>query len=132
MPGKDPAHWLLRLDAGEWLDAAETDLGHGEAVLGRRDVRAEVTHARRAAGMAVNALLVGDPHDRWGRSYMDHVRALVDDPTVPAEIRAAALALRDTPPRRPDLVTIGKPDRTVLDAAATIIGWARRQCRAKG
>ena len=77
MPGPDPAHWLHRLTAAEWLAAAENELALAEAALARRAFRPGVTHARRAAGMAWNAVLVAMPDDdRYGRSYMDHVHAL--------------------------------------------------------
>ncbi len=66
MPGPDPAHWLHRLTAEEWLAAAETEIGHAEAALARRAARPGVTHARRAAGMAWNAVLTVRPDERAG------------------------------------------------------------------
>ncbi len=125
MPGPDPSHWLHRLSAAEWIAAADTELGHAGEALGRRAVRPGVTHARRAAGMACNALLVADDHARWGRSYMEHVVALADEPAAPEEIRAAARLLRDTPPAPPALVSLGKPDTRALEAARAIVDWAR-------
>jgi HEPN domain-containing protein len=125
MPEKDPAHWLYRLDAAEWLAAAAADLAHGRAALQRRAVRPAVTHARRAAGMAVNAVLWLEPHPAWGRSYMEHVAALVDELGAPEPVRQAARRLRDTPARPPELVTLGTPDTGALDAAEIVIEWAR-------
>ena len=58
MPGPDPAHWLHRLTADEWLAAAATELELCAETLERRAFRPGVTHARRAAGMAWNAVLV--------------------------------------------------------------------------
>jgi HEPN domain-containing protein len=127
MPAKDPDHWLYRLDPAEWLAAAATDLAQGRAALERRAIRPAVTHARRAAGMAANAVLWLEPHPAWGRSYMEHVTALVDDATVPAEVREAARQLRDTPPQAPALVKLGSPDASALDAAQRILDWARAQ-----
>ena len=49
-PAAIPAHWLHRLDAAEWLAAAETELAHAEEKLSRRAAPPGVTHARRAAG----------------------------------------------------------------------------------
>jgi hypothetical protein len=126
VPGPDPAHWLHRLTAAEWLAAAETELTHTEAALRRRAIRPGVTHARRAAGMAWNAVLVGQPDERAGRSYMEHVVALTDDPQVSAAIRQAAQRLRDTPAMPPALVTLGRPDLGPLDAARAIVDHARR------
>jgi HEPN domain-containing protein len=78
-------HWLWRLDARGWLAAARVELEQGRTQLGSR--RTAVTHARRAAGMALNATLVAmsargwsseDCERAWGRSYIDHLRALAE------------------------------------------------------
>jgi hypothetical protein len=125
MPGSDPAHWLHRLTAAEWLAAAETELAHAEAALARRAARPGVTHARRAAGMAWNAVLIGTPDERAGRSYMEHVVALADDTALAVEVRQAAQRLRDTPALPPALVTLGRPDLAAAQAARLIIDHAR-------
>jgi HEPN domain-containing protein len=136
MPGSDPGHWLRRLDAGEWLAAAETELTHAQEKLSRRSVRPGVTHARRAAGMAWNAVLLKAPDERYGRSYMDHVVALAqasdEDTSIPAGVRAAARLLRDMPAQPPQLVTLGKPDQSALAAAQTIVEFARAYVSEKG
>ncbi len=126
MPGPDPAHWLHRLTAEEWLAAAATEIAHAEAALARRAARPGVTHARRAAGMAWNAVLAAHPDERAGRSYMEHVVALAGDATVPDEIRAAAERLRDTPAVPPELVELGAPDLGPANDARTILEHARR------
>jgi HEPN domain-containing protein len=126
MPGPDPAHWLHRLTAEEWLAAAATEISHAEAALARRSARPGVTHARRAAGMAWNAVLTVHPDERAGRSYMEHVVALSGDLTLPDEIRGAAQRLRDTPAAPPELVKLGKPDLTPAHDARTILTHARR------
>jgi hypothetical protein len=133
VPGADPSHWLHRLTPAEWLAAAETELAHARQALARRAARPGVTHARRAAGMAWNAVLAAAPDDdaaaalvaRYGRSYMEHVAALASAADVPADVCAAAQRLRDTPPAPPELVRLGKPDlgpaedaRAILDHAA--------------
>jgi hypothetical protein len=134
VPGSDPGHWLHRLDAIEWLAAAATELVHAEDKLSHRAVRPGVTHARRAAGMAWNAVLVKAPDERYGRSYMEHVVALAqspeDDPSIPAAVRAAAHLLRDAPTAPPTLITLGKPDMRALDAARTIVDFARARVAA--
>jgi HEPN domain-containing protein len=132
MPGPDPTHWLHRLLPAEWLAAADTELQHCAETLGRRAYRPGVTHARRAAGMALNAVLAGEDHPNWGRSYMEHVVALADEALAPAEVRAAARQLRDTPPAPPELVKLGGPDLAPLEAARTIIDWARAQLSVNG
>jgi hypothetical protein len=122
MPGPDPSHWLHRLTPAEWLAAADTELAHAAEALSRRAARPGVTHARRAAGMAWNAVLAATPDDdalvaRFGRSYMEHVTALADAIDVPEGVRDAARLLRDTPPTPPELVPLGKPGQPDLRAA---------------
>src|SRR3954447_10115392 len=127
MPGPDPAHWLHRLTSEEWLAAAATELTHAEAALARRAFRPGVTHARRAAGMAWNAVLVATPDTdgRYGRSYMEHVQALADGPDLPDELRHAAQLLRDTSPAPPELVKLGPPEAAPARAARAIVEHAR-------
>jgi hypothetical protein len=131
----EPGHWLHRLTAAEWLAAADTELEQAAAALARRAIRPGITHARRAAGMAWNAVLVASPDERSGRSYMDHVRALAADDAAPEPVRAAARLLVDTPPVPPALVTLGRPDLAPLDAARAIVEHARARvehARARG
>ncbi len=132
MPGPDPSHWLDRLTPAEWLAAATTELEHAAEALARRAARPGVTHARRAAGMAWNAVLAAAPPDardaafaRYGRSYMEHVVALATADDAPADVRAAAQLLRDTPPLPPTLIQLGKPDLRALEAARTIAAYAQ-------
>jgi hypothetical protein len=128
--GRDPTHWLYRLTPAEWLAAAAVELDQAKSALSRRASRPGVTYARRAAGMAWNAVLVLAPDDRSGRSYMDHVNALCDDAGAPEEVRAAARALRDTPPAPPELITLGKPDLRVYEAARVVVAHARERVAA--
>ena len=127
VPGPDPNHWLQRFTPSEWLAAARNELGHAEVALSRRAYRPGVTHARRAAGMGLNAVLatrMGDTEAPWGRSYMDHIVAVADDAAVPDDVRAAARALRDTRPEAPALLQLGRADLSALVAARTIVDWA--------
>ena len=129
MPGTDPNHWLFRFTSEEWLRAADNELRRAEEALGSKQHRPGVAGARRAAGMAWNAVLVTTPDDRYGRSYMEHVVALADapddDPAIPTELRAAARLLRETPAAQPALITIGKPDMSTAEAAERIVEYAR-------
>lgn len=85
MSARDSEHWLWRLDAPSWLEAARAELEQGSARVDSR--RTAITHARRAAGMALNGVLV-EMHARgwsaercetaWGRSYIDHLRTLAN------------------------------------------------------
>ncbi|MCA9716623.1 MAG: hypothetical protein H6713_02120 [Myxococcales bacterium] len=98
----DPGHWLWRLSASGWCQAAARELEAGAARVGSR--RTAITHARRAAGMALNGVLVAiagagadrmSCETRWGRSYIDHLRALAggdDETRAPLSLAAAASA----------------------------------------
>lgn len=126
----DPRDWLERLSAAEWIAAAENEIEHCRRALESRSYRAGVTHARRSAGMACNAVLRLAFNPAWGRSYMDHIFALADDPDAPARVRASARLLVDTRPVPPELVTLGKPDLSTLTAANEIISWAQEKVQA--
>jgi hypothetical protein len=118
-------HWLWRLDADAWLRAAQTELAAGEAHLESR--RTAVTHARRAAGMAINAVLVALGPDgdelRWGRSYIDHLRALADadeqraHPLTTATRTAAARLLAIPVVPGPALVQLGRGPHSAAQQA---------------
>lgn len=92
----EPGHWLRRLDAHAWLDAACVELERARARLEER--RTVVAHARRGAGMACNAVLVtwapADVETVWGRSYVDHLHAIADGGIGPLPALAQALAAR--------------------------------------
>ncbi len=137
----DPEHWLFRLSADEWLRAAAADLASGQSKVSSR--RAAITYARRAAGMALNGLLVafgrvtGDvvgATRRWGRSYIDHLRALAaeSDPAamhLPPSAPSACARLLEIPVVPPQgLVQLGAaphvPAERSLELASMIIDAA--------
>jgi hypothetical protein len=134
----DPTHWLYRLSPADWLAAAETELASASAAFAQHSFRTGVTHCRRGAGMALNAVLWQGERPAWGRSYMEHVTALATldpaaDPahdSAPETVRAAARQLRTTPAQAPPLIQLtrpGQPDpaaTAVLQAARTIVAWA--------
>lgn len=125
-PPRDPDHWLRRLSVEEWLAAADNELRLCAEALGRRAFRPGVTLARRAAGMAWNAVLLLRPDERFGRSYMEHLAALAGDAGAPDDVRAAARELRDTAPVAPTLIALGAPTMAPLDAAKRVVAYARR------
>jgi HEPN domain-containing protein len=132
MPGRDPDHWLHRLSADEWLRAAEGELGRAREALAHKQQRSGVAGARRAAGMAWNAVMARLPDDeveRWGRSYMDHLKALALDGAQPDELRAAAQALLEAP-LATNVIPIGRGDTRLADCAAAILAAARARLSA--
>lgn len=109
----DAEHWLWRLDAAAWAAAAEVEWRAAKDNLARR--RTAIAHCRRAAGMAMNAVLVAscdrdaDVELVWGRSYVEHLQRLAGGATgvlAPAAVEAAA-AILATPMAAPALVGLG-------------------------
>jgi hypothetical protein len=90
--------------------------------LRARDHRGGLAHARRAAGMAVNALLVVEWDDRFGRSYAEHLVGLAGDARVADEVRTAARRLIEAPARL-ELVTIGAGSVELAEAAKAVLVW---------
>ena len=125
---KDPDHWLYRLTPEEWLRAAENELKHAHASLEGKQQRAGVAGARRAAGMAWNAVLAlaAEPDPEYGRSYMDHLKAVARDAAIPQAVRLAAQALIDAPLDQ-KLVSLGRGDTRLAESAAAIVAHARER-----
>ena len=129
MPGRDPSHWLHRLNAEEWLRAAVNELARAEEALAHKQQRQGVAGARRAAGMAWNAVLVGGEDETYGRSYMDHLKTLAGDERVAESMRAAARQLVEAP-LQTNVIPLGRGDTRYADAARLILDEARRRVSA--
>ncbi len=141
MAERDPEHWLYRLGAEEWLRAGMSELGQARARYAQRDARAGLASARRAAGMAWNAVLALDePLDpAFGSTYVEHLRALANGTPhpvpIPSEVRDAAKALLHEPePRAGTLVQLLSPrhDARLVDAAETILAEAYARLLRRG
>ena len=124
---KDETHWLYRLTADEWLRAAATELRHSRQAFENKSQRAAVAHARRAGGMAINALL-------WlafRRFLRTQLRAgplgrFAKDPAVPSSLQVDAQELLAMP-MQAVLVQLGpKGDPKQADPAARILEWAQK------
>jgi HEPN domain-containing protein len=87
---RDPAHWLRRLAPEEWIRAGLGELGRARKAVERGDSRGAAAGLKRAAGMALNAALLVEPEESWGRTYVEHLEALAVDARVPEAVRAAA------------------------------------------
>lgn len=123
---RDDAHWLNKLSPDEWIRAATGELARAEEAYRRKNGRAGLVGARRAAGMALNGALILEPNEAWGRSYMDHLSALRIDPNVPSRIRDASTVLLTTPVPGGELVALrtAGADAAVLEAARDVIAHA--------
>ena len=123
---RDEGHWLHRLSAAEWIQAALVELGHAEAAYARGDARAGLAGCKRAAGMALNGALIVEPNESWGRTYVDHVRALSTDEGAPVAVRDACRALLEEHAPGGALLSLRsrKSDARVIEAAKDVMAHA--------
>jgi HEPN domain-containing protein len=123
---RDPGDWLRRLTPDEWIRAAMTELRRAEAAYASGDARGGSAGVKRAAGMALNAALIVEPDERWGRSYVEHVKALADDGRVPQAVRDACRAVLDAKGPSGEVVSLRTPraNEAVVDAAKDVIAHA--------
>jgi hypothetical protein len=122
-PGPD---WLTRLSPDAWIRQGLSELSRAERLLQAHDRAGSVLSLRRAAGMALNGALCVSFRD-WGRTYVDHVRAVVTDETVPSSVRQAAQLLITVPlEREPNVVRLTPPSEGErwLEATKTIMAHA--------
>lgn len=128
MPTRDPEHWLYRYAPREWLRASIHEIKQARGSYAQRNPRAGLAGCRRAAGVALNGMLAtAEPPDaRYGRTYMDHLGALRDDPSVPEAAREAARLLLQTPLPGGEIVALrtSSSDERALDAAETVMAHA--------
>lgn len=117
--------WLTRFTAEQWMRSATVELRECLQALRRRQRRQGVASGRRAAGMALNAVLLSHADASWGRSYVDHLRAVSIDDRVPEVVRDSAKELLEASPEGPALIRIGAADDSLASAAATVIDWAQ-------
>jgi HEPN domain-containing protein len=123
---RDEAHWLFKLSPDEWIRAAMGELRRAEAAYAKKNARAGLAGARRAAGMALNGALIVVPNDAWGRTYMDHLLALKGDAEELPRIRDAAKMLVDTPLPGGEIVSLrtASADERILEAARDLVAHA--------
>jgi hypothetical protein len=123
---RDPAHWLFQHSADEWISAALAEIGRASRAYASRDARGGLACARRAAGMALNGALIAEPNAAWGRSYVDHVRALAREASAPELVRKACDVLLEARAPAPGLLLLRSPggDRAVLEAARDVMAHA--------
>jgi HEPN domain-containing protein len=125
---RDPEHWLNKLSPDEWVRAGLGELRRAEEAYKKKNGRAGLAGARRAAGMALNGVLIVVPNDAWGRSYMDHLLAVKGDASsdVPPRVREACKILLETPLPGGELVALrtANADERVLEAARDVVAHA--------
>lgn len=116
--------WLTRLSNEEWMQVATKELRECLEALRGKHHRKGVAAGRRAAGMALNAVLLKYPNPAWGRSYVDHLKAIASQDDVPEVVRESARELLDAPHEGPRLIRLGPGDESLAAAAATVIDWS--------
>jgi len=123
---REPDHWLRKLTPDEWIRAAMTELRRAEAAYAGGDGRGGSAGVKRAAGMALNAALIVEPDEKWGRSYVDHVKALAEDARVPQAVRDACRVVLEAKGPSGGVVSLRTPraNEAVVDAAKDVIAHA--------
>jgi len=123
---RDAGHWLKKFSPDECVHQALAELRRAEASLKAHDHAAGLAGARRAAGMALNGALLVEPREAWGRSYVDHLRALPRDETLPERVREASRHLLEVRPPGADILMLHGPrsDEKLLDAARDVMAHA--------
>ena len=119
-------HWLHRFTPSEWIRAGLGELGRAEAAFASKNVAAGIVGAKRAAGMTLNAALIVEPNDAWGRTYVEHLEALAASDDVPSDVGAAARLLRDAEPPSGPIVMLrtGREHEELIEAAKTVMAHA--------
>jgi HEPN domain-containing protein len=122
----ESADWLHKRAPREWIQAALAELRRATTAFEGNDWGAGVAGCKRAAGMALNGALAVEPNEAWGRSYVDHVRALAGDETVPAAVRDACKVILETRPPNRHLLTLRAPSThtRVVEAARDVMAHA--------
>lgn len=123
---RDPSDWLHRLSPDEWIRAALGELRRAEAAYQRRETRTGAAGVQRAAGMSLNAALLVEPNESWGRTYLEHVVALAADATVPEGVRAACRSVLDAKVPSSGVVSLRTPraSERALEGARDVIAHA--------
>ena len=123
---REPDHWLRKLTPDEWIRAAMTELRRAEAAYSSGDGRGGSAGVKRAAGMALNAALIVEPDEKWGRSYVDHVKALAHDARVPQAVRDACRLVLEAKGPSGGMISLRTPraNDAVVDAAKDVIAHA--------
>ncbi len=127
---RDPDDWLRKLSPSEWIRAGLGELSRAEEAYGQNNARAAIAGCKRAAGMALNAVLIFEPNAAWGRTYVEHVAALASDPNAPQRLREACSTILDAHPpagaKVTPIVTLRTPtaEKRVVEAAKDVVAHA--------
>ncbi len=123
---RDPTDWLRRFSPNEWIRAALGELRRADAAYVRGDARGGSVGLKRAAGMALNGVLIVEPNAAWGRTYVEHLEALAAEDGAPEAVRAACRAVLDAKAPSSAFVNVRTPrgHEKELDAARDVVAHA--------
>lgn len=124
---RDAGHWLLKFSPDEWLEHGLRELERAEAAFQQRNAPAAHAGLKRAAGMALNAALIVLPNASWGRTYVEHVRAVSQDGEAPCAVREAAAKLLQLPAGTAGAVVTLRTrsqEQALIEAARTVMSYA--------
>jgi HEPN domain-containing protein len=123
---RDPADWLRKLSPDEWIRAGLGELKRAEQAYTAGNARGGAAGVKRAAGMALNAALIVEPDEAWGRSYVEHLKALAKDARVPEGVRTACRTVLEAKAPAGEVVVLRTPraHEGVLEAAHDVIAHA--------
>jgi HEPN domain-containing protein len=123
---RDPSDWLRKFSPAEWIQASLGELRRATEAYKANNAAGGLAGCKRAAGMALNAVLILEPHADWGRSYVDHVMALAKDAGVPEAVREACKVLLETHAPGADVLTLRsrRSDERVIEAARDVMAHA--------
>ncbi|HYP91318.1 MAG TPA: hypothetical protein VEQ59_24295 [Polyangiaceae bacterium] len=118
--------WLARLAPQDWIRQGLVELSRAEARLSGHDREAGLLGLRRAAGMALNGALSVSWRE-WGRTYVEHLRAIAEDAGVPLPVSEAARLLNGVVLERvPGVVRLTPPSESArwVEATKTVMAHA--------
>ena len=123
---RDPGDWLRKLLPDEWIRAGLGELKRAEQAYAAGNTRGGAAGVKRAAGMALNAALIVEPDESWGRAYVEHLAALAKDARVPEAVRSACRTVLDAKAQAGEVVVLRTPraHERVLEAARDVIAHA--------
>jgi hypothetical protein len=76
--------------------------------------------------MGLNAALIVEPDESWGRTYVEHLQGLARDARVPEAVREASRAVLDAHPPGGDVISLRTPrgHKHVVEAARDVVAHA--------
>lgn len=124
--GSPGPEWLARHAPADWIRQGLSELSRAEKLLASHERTGGVLSLRRAAGMALNGALCVSFRD-WGRTYVEHVRAVASDASVPPPVREAAQLLNEIQlEQTPGVVRLTPPSESArwIEATKTVMAHA--------